>query len=178
MRAQVEQVLTASGYQNRVWHQSSDPVRPIRLNAIAAKTSQAPLAENVQGEVCEGAALEVGDDLLDDGVAAVGRLGLEHDQWGVGEDAVVAVGREQLSLAVGDGRGVEAFDPADDQPGADVVGFAAGRERGEGDFGDFGVGDEPLLVVVPDRVRIPDRGPCRLRDARDRCDDSGEAPQV
>ncbi len=87
----------------------------------------------------KGAGLQVGDDLLDDGVAAVGGLGLEHDQRGVGEDAVVAVDREQLSLALGDGRGVEAFDPAHDQPGRDVVGFAAGGECGEGDFGDFGV---------------------------------------
>jgi hypothetical protein len=93
---------------------------------------------------------------------------LEHDQWGVGEDAVVAVEREQLTLALGDGRGVEAFDPAQNQPGRDVVGLAAGGECGEGDFGDFGVGDEPLFVIVPDRVRVPDRGPRRLLDARDR----------
>ena len=31
--------------------------------------------------MCKGAGLQVGDDLLDDRVAAVGLLGLEHGQW-------------------------------------------------------------------------------------------------
>ena len=40
--------------------------------------------------------------------------------------AVVAVAGEQLALPVRDGFGVQAPDPAHDQPGADVVGFAVG----------------------------------------------------
>ena len=107
----------------------------------------------------KGTALKVGDDLLDDCVGAVGLLGSEHGQRGVGEHAVVAVVGEELALPVRDGFGVEAADPAHDQPGADVVGFAAGGERGEGDLGYFGVRDQALFVFVPDRVRVADRGP-------------------
>jgi hypothetical protein len=58
--------------------------------------------------------LEVGDDLLDDGVRAVRGFGLEHGLGGVGEDRVVSPGREQLLLALGDlpagGVGVESLD--------------------------------------------------------------------
>ena len=44
---------------------------------------------------------------------------------------------------------------------------------GERNLGDLGVADEPLLGFVPDRVRVADRGPRVLVDARDRCHDSG-----
>ena len=115
--------------------------------------------------MCEGATLKVGDDLLDDRVGAVSLLGFQHDQWGVSEHPVVAVGRKQLALACRDRLGVEPPDPAHDQPGTDVVGLTAGRERREGgDFGDFGVGDQALFVFVPDRVRVVDRDPGRLLD--------------
>jgi len=98
--------------------------------------------------VCKGTTFEVGDDLLDDGVGAVGLLCLEHGQRGVGEHPVVAVVGEQLALPVRDGLGVEPADPAHDQPGADVVGFGSGGERGEGDLGDFGIRDQSLFVFV------------------------------
>jgi hypothetical protein len=52
--------------------------------------------------MCESAALEVGDDLVDDCVGAVGLLGFQHGQWGVGEHSVVAVGGKQLALALRD----------------------------------------------------------------------------
>ena len=52
--------------------------------------------------MCKGTAIKVGDDLLDDRVGAVGLLGFQHDQWGVGEHPVVAVGRKQLALACRD----------------------------------------------------------------------------
>ncbi len=99
-------------------------------------------------------------------------LGLERAQWGVGEHGVVAVVGEQLALPVRDQLGVKPFDAAHDQPGADVVGFAPGGESGERDLSYFGVGDEPLFVFVPDCVRVVDWGPCRLRDAADRYQDS------
>jgi hypothetical protein len=89
---------------------------------------------------------------------------------------VVAVVGEQLTLPVGDGFGVEPFDASHDQPALHVVGFAPGGERGEGDLGDLSVGDESLFVLVPDRVGVSDRGPCRLVDARDRRGDSGIHP--
>ena len=43
----------------------------------------------------------VGEDLLDDGVVAVLVLGLDQLERGVGEDRVVAPGREQLALPGG-----------------------------------------------------------------------------
>jgi hypothetical protein len=46
--------------------------------------------------------------------------------------------------------------------------LAPSGERGVGDFGDLGVGDPPLLVLVPDRVRVADRGPGVLADPADR----------
>lgn len=72
---------------------------------------------------------------------------------------MLAVVGEQFALPVGDGLGVQPLDAAHDQPAADVVGFAPGRERGEGDLGDLRVGDEPLFVVVPDRVGYAGQGP-------------------
>ena len=49
----------------------------------------------------EWAVLQLGDDLLDDGVVAVGGLGGQHWLGAVGEHGVVAVDREQLALLAG-----------------------------------------------------------------------------
>ena len=46
----------------------------------------------------QGPGLEVGEDLLDDGVAAVLGLGLHQLDRGVGEHRVVSGGGEQLAL--------------------------------------------------------------------------------
>ncbi len=122
---------------------------------------------------------KVGVDLFDDGVATVGGLGLRHLQRGVGEDRVVTVGRKQLTLLtlIGrDGCAVEAFDPAHVQPPVDVLGFRPGGERGERDLGDLRIGDQRLILLVPDRVRVVDRGPRRLLDAGDRAQHSGVHP--
>jgi len=59
--------------------------------------------------VRERGVFEVGDDLFDDGVVAVGGLGGEHRFGAVGEHCVVAVAGEQLVLSAGrGGGGVEA----------------------------------------------------------------------
>ena len=85
------------------------PAARVRLNAIAAQTSQAPFAVNdPDGRWASGPCLQVGDDLLDDGVPAVAVLGLDHRQRCVGEHRVVAVAGEQLALA---GRGVGVAGP-------------------------------------------------------------------
>jgi hypothetical protein len=52
--------------------------------------------------MCEGAGLQVGDGLFDDRMGAVGFLGFQHRQRGVGEHPVVAVVGEQLTLPVRD----------------------------------------------------------------------------
>ena len=48
--------------------------------------------------MCQRSAAPVGVDLLDDGVPAVGLLGLDQAERVVGEHRVVAVGRDQLAL--------------------------------------------------------------------------------
>ncbi len=50
------------------------------------------------GQVGQGPVLQLGDDLLDDGVVAVPLVGLDRGQGAVGDEGVVAVGREQLAL--------------------------------------------------------------------------------
>jgi hypothetical protein len=78
------------------------PAARVRLNAIAALTSQALLAPNFpDGRCARGSVLQVGDDLLDDRVPAVGFLRGQHRQRDVGEDRVVAVDGEQLTLLCG-----------------------------------------------------------------------------
>jgi hypothetical protein len=66
----------------RVWTaEARAPAARVRLNAIAASTSQAGVGgELPRGQVRERAVLEVGDDLLDDRVAAVVGLGGQHLQ--------------------------------------------------------------------------------------------------
>jgi hypothetical protein len=71
--------------------------------------------------VGQRAVAEVGEELLDDGVAAVLLLGLDELERGVGEDGVVAPGGEQLALARC-GLCLVAH-PADDQPGGHVPGL-------------------------------------------------------
>ncbi|MCP6134171.1 hypothetical protein NL393_33865, partial [Klebsiella pneumoniae] len=77
--------------------------------------------------------LELGDDLLNQGVVAVTLIGLHHGQGAVGDEGVVAVGREQLAL-LGPvaGEWLESLDPADDQPAVHMLRFAATGERDEG----------------------------------------------
>jgi len=112
---------------------------------------------------------EVGEELLDNGVAAVHRLCFDQTERGVGEYRVIPVGRQQLCLAVDR---LQASDPAHDQPGGDpMAGF--GFESGVGDFGALSVGDPFPGVLVVDRVGVADRGPGVLSDAGDRSSDLG-----
>jgi hypothetical protein len=92
---------------------------------------------------------EFGEDLLDHGVTSVLLLGLDKDERAVGERGVVAPHGEQVALGV-DGGLVQVGDALHDQPGGDLV--RGVLERGVGDLGDVGAGDEALLVVVPDRA--------------------------
>ncbi|NMM18091.1 MAG: hypothetical protein HHJ14_13515 [Cellulomonas sp.] len=83
--------------------------------------------------VGEGAVLQLGDDLLDDGVVAVRGLRVEHRLLRVGEHRVVTPGGEQGALPGPDHGGVQSFDAAHDQAGTDVFVEAPGGERGEAD---------------------------------------------
>jgi len=95
--------------------------------------------------VRQRAGFQVGDDLFDDGVAAVLTLGLQQRFDTVGEDAVVTpqVGVE-LELT---GAGTQPTHPAHDQSSGDAVGPA---ERGVGGFGDLGVAGDDLSGVGVD----------------------------
>lgn len=57
-------------------------------------------------QVRQRSVLEFGDDLLDDRVVTVPLVGLDHPEPGVGDEGVVAVGREQFALlgAIGPNR--------------------------------------------------------------------------
>src|SRR6266511_5720776 len=112
--------------------------------------------EVARGQVGQGPVDEVCVDLFDDRVATVLGFGLFEDERGVGEHREVAVLGEQLVLAGARPR-VQAFDPAHDQPGGDRM--AGAFEGGVYGFGDLRVGDPPLLVLVPDRLRIANVDP-------------------
>ena len=101
-----------------------------------------------------GPSLGVGDELCDDGVAAVVGLGLPHHERAGDEHGVVAPDVAQPVLP---GWGVQAVDPAPDQParGAQPRGFR--RERYVAGLGDLGVGDQLPGVGVDEGVRIVDR---------------------
>jgi hypothetical protein len=64
--------------------------------------------EMPRGQVGERAVVPVGEDLLDDGVVAVVRLGLDHLERAVGEQRVVAPAGEQFILSLA-GLGVESL---------------------------------------------------------------------
>ena len=98
--------------------EASARVVGVRLNAIAASTSQAEFAAKLPLGRCAGAGvLQVGDDLFDDGAASVIGLGVQHRQGRVGEHGMVAPDPEQFALGVDrDVVGVGVADPAHDQP--------------------------------------------------------------
>jgi hypothetical protein len=116
-------------------------------------------------KVRQRAVLQVGDDLFDDRVAAVFTFGLEHRQRRIGEHRMVAPDPEQLALRVHlNVLRVLITDPAHDQAGGDPFGLRLGRECCELDFGDLGIRDPLLQLLVEDRPRVVDRCPRILTD--------------
>ena len=99
--------------------------------------------------MCERSVDEIGEELFDDGVTAVGHIGVHAGQVGVGQERVVASHREQFVLA-GWCR-VEFADPADHQPCGDLV--DGGFEGGVAGFSDLGVRDPLPGQLVEHRTR-------------------------
>jgi hypothetical protein len=116
-------------------------------------------------QVRQGPVLQVDDDLLHDGVGAVGEVAGDGVLAAVGEERVVAVGGEQLALLAAAGAAcawLQALDSAHDKPAGPVLGLAPAGEGSEVDLGDLGVADPALLIVVPDRLGVADRGPSAI----------------
>src|SRR5689334_24239756 len=88
----------------------------------------------------QGGVFEVGVDLFDDRVAAVGLVGGDGIEVGGGEKRVKTPHVEEGRLPVVAG-GVEVGDAADHQAARDLLAGRAGGERGESDLGDLGTGD-------------------------------------
>jgi len=133
---------------------------------MAAQSSQAPLApKRPDGRCARGPEMRSAKTCPGHRVRPVGQIRLHCGEGGVGEEGVVAPAREQLTLP-GVGLGIELADPADHQPGVELV--AGAGEGGVDGFGDLGVGDPLPGFVVPHRVRVADRGPGVLADQRDR----------
>jgi hypothetical protein len=97
------------------------------------------------GQVGQRAVLEFGDDLLDDRVVTVLLVGLDDTEGAVGDERVVPVGGEQLTLP----GWLEPFHPAHHQPALDVIACAAGAERGEAGLGDLGVARSSAAPARP-----------------------------
>ena len=95
------------------------------------------------GQVCQRSVLELGDDLLDDGVVALSLVGLDGAQGAVGGERTVPPGGEQLARggAVA-GQALQPIDPPDHQPAGDVLGLAAAGEPDEIELDDLGIGHQ------------------------------------
>lgn len=115
----------------------------------------------------QGSVDQVGEDGFDDGVLAVGDVGLGGREVGVGEERVVSLHREQGVAEAG------IFDAAYHQSRGEPI--LGGRERGVGDFGGFGIRDPVPGVGITHRAGIFDRGPGVLVDGGDGTVDRGVA---
>src|SRR5450830_1024831 len=107
----------------REWNlEARVPAARVRLNEIAARTSHAAFAFICpDGRCASGPFFSSAMTFSRVRVVSVGGLGRQHRLGRVGEDGVVAPDREQVSLPGRDRGGVQAFDAAHDQPGADVL---------------------------------------------------------
>ncbi len=90
----------------------------------------------------QGGILEVGVDLLDDRVSAVGFVRGDGVQ-GAGREERVEPPRVEQGGLPGNGFGVEVRYPADDEAAQDLLTLLPRGERGEADLGDLGAGDPP-----------------------------------
>jgi hypothetical protein len=95
-----------------------------------------------------GACLEVADGQLADGVAAVVGIRPGGGADTVGDERVIAPGREQLLLVV------QVADAADDQPVASIGGLGDLRDPARR-VGDVWLGRVRLRLIV-DRLASPD----------------------
>lgn len=132
--------------------------------------------------MCQRSAAQVGVDLLDAGVPAVGLLGLDQAERAVGQHRVVVAAINSTCAPLSW--------PAPSAPALPLLGvlvvglrrltrrtssravmcsfFAAAGERGQRHCGDLGVADDLPGLFVPYGVGILDRRPGVVADAGDR----------
>jgi len=153
-----------------------------RLNARQARASQAGFAKNFPDGACASGPFFS---------SAMTCSTMAWSRW-VSSAAIVlrvelvtnplAPRREQLVLTGGGGAGIEALDPAHDEPAGDLLFRGGGRERGERGLGDLRCGDPPNLLFVPHRTWVLDRGPCAVSGmaviARVTADSSARSPRT
>ena len=139
-------------------------------------SSTSELSAATGGQVRQRGALEVGVDLLDDGVGAVNLVDGDRVRdafGGGGEEGVVP---PQLEQAVLPGAllllGVGVGDAPHDQPACHLR-LLLRRERRVGHLGNLRLRDPHPGVFVEDGPRVLDRGPGVLGDAADRGLDAG-----
>ncbi len=114
----------------------------------------------------QGGVLEVGVDLFDDRVPAVGLVGGDGVQVAGGEERVETPGVEQGGLPV-IAAVVEVGDATHHQPAANLLVGLLGAECGERDLGDLGTGDPSAGGLVVDRVGVFDGRPVIVTDGGD-----------
>lgn len=103
----------------------------------------------------QGGVFEVGVDLFDDRVTAVGLVGGDSGQGAGGEERVEAPGVKQRGLPVA-AAVVEVGDAAHHQPARDLLTGLLGTERGERDLGDLGARVPSAGGFVVDGVGVLD----------------------
>src|SRR6476646_8688072 len=101
----------------------------------------------------QGGVFEIGVDLLDDRVPAVGLVRGNGVQSAGGEERVEPPCVKQRGLA-GNGFEVEVWDPTDHQPARDLLALAARGERNERDLRDLSTGNPPPRWFVEHRLRV------------------------
>ena len=126
----------------------------------SANVVQAALALNAaEGRCAHGPSIKFGEDLLDDGVAAVVLLGLSERERAVGEHRVIPVGSgDKSALPLGDALGVEPACTRTAIRRPSTVRWRGG-ECGVVHLGDLSVGQLLAGRLVVDRVRVFDRRP-------------------
>ncbi len=141
---------------------------------MTASTSQAALAVNIPGgQVRQRGVLQVGVDLLDDRVPAVGLVRGDGVERSAGSAVVKNAWNRHTSNRVSCPAALfvsalkSGIRRTTSRPGTWSAFFLRG-ERGEGDLGDLGPGDPPAGGLVEDGVGVLDRGPRVLADRGDR----------
>jgi hypothetical protein len=138
----------------------------VRLNAMTAQTSQAAFAVKTPGQVREGGVLQVGVDVLDDGVAAVGLVGGDGVQVGGGEECVEPPRLEQRRLSVASAGVQVGMRRTTRRPWTCSAGFLE-ENAVKPISATCALETHVPVVSIVDRLGVADRGPVVVADRGD-----------